>query len=42
METRPEALGKVREKATNSVDPVRQLRRRNVRVAEQDHLFHKI
>ena len=42
METRPEALRKVREKGSNSIDPVRQLRRRNVRVAEQDHLFHKM
>ena len=42
METRPEALGEVGEEAPDSVDPVRQLRRRNVRVAEQDHLFHKI
>jgi len=34
----PETLRKVGEKASDSVDPVWELRRGNVRVAEQDHL----
>ena len=39
MQPWPETLRKVGEKAPNSIDPVREFCRWNVRVAEQDHLL---